>query len=164
MEGGSHCKIFVCLSYMTRPEELSSEVGLFRAARATQVKLSFLIPLFTSSGGIKREWTGVPRRHHPPGMSQERCVCVRTTGGFLEEIRSEVRQPSDDTGSVRRSKYSGEPFNIQNSGSNQRFLSRRSSARQPCCDHEQWGSFQSHPERIPRLRADISRLQVEVEV
>ncbi|XP_003748250.1 neuferricin [Galendromus occidentalis] len=32
------------------------------------------------SGGIKRKWTGVPRRHHPPGMSQERCVCVRTTG------------------------------------------------------------------------------------
>ncbi|XP_022668210.1 neuferricin-like isoform X1 [Varroa jacobsoni] len=32
------------------------------------------------SGGIERSWDGVPRRFHPPGMSQERCVCVRTTG------------------------------------------------------------------------------------
>ncbi|OQR66724.1 neuferricin-like [Tropilaelaps mercedesae] len=32
------------------------------------------------SGGIERSWAGVPRRYHPPGMSQERCVCVKTTG------------------------------------------------------------------------------------
>ncbi|XP_029467928.1 neuferricin [Rhinatrema bivittatum] len=32
------------------------------------------------SGGIVRDWIGVPRRMYTPGTKGHRCVCVRTTG------------------------------------------------------------------------------------
>nr|XP_033777380.1 neuferricin [Geotrypetes seraphini]XP_033777381.1 neuferricin [Geotrypetes seraphini]XP_033777382.1 neuferricin [Geotrypetes seraphini] len=32
------------------------------------------------SGGIERDWTGVPRKMYAPGSKGHRCVCVRTTG------------------------------------------------------------------------------------
>ncbi|KFR01297.1 Neuferricin, partial [Nipponia nippon] len=32
------------------------------------------------SGGVKRDWTGVPRKLYQPGSRGSRCVCVRTTG------------------------------------------------------------------------------------
>ncbi|KAL2094996.1 hypothetical protein ACEWY4_009715 [Coilia grayii] len=33
----------------------------------------------TKSGGVKRDWVGVPRKLFSPGSSRSRCVCVRTT-------------------------------------------------------------------------------------
>ncbi|XP_048777573.1 neuferricin-like [Ostrea edulis] len=33
-----------------------------------------------NSGGIKRDWTGVPRQYFQPGHSQARCACVRDKG------------------------------------------------------------------------------------
>jgi len=33
------------------------------------------------SGGIERDWSGVPRQYHPPGASESRCACIRDTGG-----------------------------------------------------------------------------------
>ncbi|XP_055570517.1 neuferricin isoform X2 [Falco cherrug] len=32
------------------------------------------------SGGVKRDWTGVPRKLYQPGSRGSHCVCVRTTG------------------------------------------------------------------------------------
>ncbi|NXP44314.1 NEUFC protein, partial [Heliornis fulica] len=32
------------------------------------------------SGGVQRDWTGVPRKLYQPGSSSSHCVCVRTTG------------------------------------------------------------------------------------
>ncbi|XP_036053092.1 neuferricin isoform X2 [Onychomys torridus] len=32
------------------------------------------------SGGVNRNWTGVPRKLYKPGAKEPHCVCVRTTG------------------------------------------------------------------------------------
>ncbi|XP_055983423.1 neuferricin [Sorex fumeus] len=32
------------------------------------------------SGGVKRDWTGVPRKMYKPGFTESHCVCVRTHG------------------------------------------------------------------------------------
>ncbi|XP_004857295.1 neuferricin isoform X2 [Heterocephalus glaber] len=32
------------------------------------------------SGGVSRDWIGVPRKLYKPGSKEPRCVCVRTTG------------------------------------------------------------------------------------
>ncbi|KAL2765605.1 neuferricin isoform 1 precursor [Daubentonia madagascariensis] len=32
------------------------------------------------SGGVSRDWTGVPRKLYKPGAKEPHCVCVRTTG------------------------------------------------------------------------------------
>ncbi|NXN67273.1 NEUFC protein, partial [Himantopus himantopus] len=34
----------------------------------------------TQSGGVNRDWTGVPRKLYLPGSRGSHCVCVRTTG------------------------------------------------------------------------------------
>ncbi|XP_002731230.1 neuferricin-like [Saccoglossus kowalevskii] len=34
----------------------------------------------TKSGGIARDWVGVPRKFFKPGSTQSRCACIRTTG------------------------------------------------------------------------------------
>ena len=31
----------------------------------------------SSSGGVKRDWTGVPRMFFKPGQSDYRCACVQ---------------------------------------------------------------------------------------
>ncbi|XP_075446102.1 neuferricin [Ascaphus truei] len=37
------------------------------------------------SGGIQRDWVGVPRKMYIPGSDGYRCVCVRTTGPPTEQ-------------------------------------------------------------------------------
>lgn len=32
------------------------------------------------SGGVSRDWTGVPRKLFKPGAKEPHCVCVKTTG------------------------------------------------------------------------------------
>lgn len=41
-----------------------------------------LIPwfFFCFSGGVKREWVGVPREMFVPGSDKGKCVCARTEG------------------------------------------------------------------------------------
>ncbi|XP_041376842.1 neuferricin-like [Gigantopelta aegis] len=34
----------------------------------------------TLSGGVERDWVGVPRQYFQPGRTYPRCACVRTTG------------------------------------------------------------------------------------
>ena len=44
------------------------------------LRLSFCFFFIACSGGITRDWIGVPRKYFPPGAKQELCVCVRTSG------------------------------------------------------------------------------------
>ncbi|XP_029783480.1 neuferricin isoform X2 [Suricata suricatta] len=39
------------------------------------------------SGGVSRDWTGVPRKLYKPGAKEPRCVCVRTTGPPSNQAR-----------------------------------------------------------------------------
>ncbi|XP_069470821.1 neuferricin [Ambystoma mexicanum] len=51
------------------------------------------------SGGIERDWIGVPRKLYKPGAKSHRCVCVRTTGpptGQLEHGEHTDRGDLDD--------------------------------------------------------------------
>ncbi|XP_053375216.1 neuferricin-like isoform X2 [Mercenaria mercenaria] len=34
----------------------------------------------TMSGGVKRDWAGLPRRYFQPGKTEPRCACVKNTG------------------------------------------------------------------------------------
>lgn len=37
------------------------------------------------SGGIKRDWEGVPRIYHKPGSKSTRCACIKTTGPPIDQ-------------------------------------------------------------------------------
>lgn len=40
--------------------------------------------LFLFSGGIERDWAGVPRKYYKPGSDSFRCACVK----FTEDMRT----------------------------------------------------------------------------
>ena len=41
----------------------------------------FYKPIYlTFSGGVNREWAGVPRQYFQPGKKDPRCACVKDTG------------------------------------------------------------------------------------
>jgi len=40
------------------------------------------------SGGVKRDWTGVPRIYYKPGSVSTRCACVRTSGTSADSLDS----------------------------------------------------------------------------
>ncbi|XP_062570541.1 LOW QUALITY PROTEIN: neuferricin-like [Saccostrea cucullata] len=46
----------------------------------TKVGISRRLWCSENSGGIKRDWIGVPRQYFQPGHSQARCACVRDSG------------------------------------------------------------------------------------
>lgn len=46
----------------------------------TKVGVSRRIWCSENSGGIKRDWIGVPRQYFQPGNSQARCACIRDKG------------------------------------------------------------------------------------
>ncbi|XP_078535809.1 neuferricin [Lissotriton helveticus] len=51
------------------------------------------------SGGVERDWVGVPRKLYKPGAKDHRCVCVRTTGpptGHLEPAEHSDRGDLDE--------------------------------------------------------------------
>ncbi|KAM5307637.1 neuferricin isoform 3-T4 [Glossophaga mutica] len=39
-----------------------------------------------NSGGVSRDWTGVPRKLYKPGAKEPHCVCVRTTGPPSDQV------------------------------------------------------------------------------
>ena len=41
---------------------------------------------FVFSGGVSRDWTGVPRKLYKPGTKEPHCVCVRTTGPPSDQV------------------------------------------------------------------------------
>ncbi|XP_064620403.1 neuferricin-like [Lineus longissimus] len=44
----------------------------------------------TDSGGIKRDWAGVPRQYFEPGQAHPRCACVRDKGPPTGQWNSEI--------------------------------------------------------------------------
>ncbi|XP_066492317.1 neuferricin [Tiliqua scincoides] len=49
------------------------------------------------SGGVSRDWSGVPRKLYEPGSQHSRCVCVRTEGPPSRQLQS---SPKDDRGDL----------------------------------------------------------------
>ncbi|XP_071992246.1 neuferricin [Engystomops pustulosus] len=49
-----------------------------------------------NSGGIQRDWVGVPRKLYLAGFDGYRCVCVRATGPSSENPESEVHDNRGD--------------------------------------------------------------------
>lgn len=57
------------------------------------------MPLFVNSGGVDREWAGVPRLYFYPGSNRSRCVCVKSSGapnapGFKDTRRGDLDNPN----------------------------------------------------------------------
>ena len=44
-----------------------------------------LTRVFCFSGGVTREWAGVPRRLFKPGTNDWRCACVKSSGAPLDD-------------------------------------------------------------------------------
>ena len=53
------------------------------------------------SGGIKRDWVGVPRQYFTPGEETSKCVCVRTTGPPSDNPESKSNRGNLDNPSLR---------------------------------------------------------------
>ncbi|XP_068939357.1 neuferricin isoform X1 [Petaurus breviceps papuanus] len=61
------------------------------------------------SGGISRDWTGVPRKLYQPGGKKPRCVCVRTTGPPTGQMSSTHHGDRGDLDSPSLQEYPGCP-------------------------------------------------------
>uniref|UniRef100_A0A8D0GNL6 Neuferricin n=1 Tax=Sphenodon punctatus TaxID=8508 RepID=A0A8D0GNL6_SPHPU len=59
------------------------------------------------SGGVKREWTGVPRQLYKPGSRSSQCVCVRTTGLPSAQSDSGKHRTRSDLDSPNLQEYEG---------------------------------------------------------
>lgn len=49
------------------------------------------------SGGIQRDWTGVPRKLFSPGQARSRCACIKNTGAPSHDP---TRKPNDNRGDL----------------------------------------------------------------
>uniref|UniRef100_A0A8B9GJ14 Neuferricin n=1 Tax=Amazona collaria TaxID=241587 RepID=A0A8B9GJ14_9PSIT len=61
------------------------------------------------SGGVSRDWTGVPRKLFHPGSKGSRCVCVRTTGPPWGQPDSTQHRDRGDLDNPHLQEYSGCP-------------------------------------------------------
>ncbi|XP_036613014.1 neuferricin isoform X2 [Trichosurus vulpecula] len=61
------------------------------------------------SGGVNRDWTGVPRKLYRPGGKKPRCVCVRTTGPPTGQKSSASHGDRGDLDNPSLQEYSGCP-------------------------------------------------------
>ncbi|CAL1539005.1 unnamed protein product [Lymnaea stagnalis] len=59
----------------------------------------------TRSGGIVRDWIGVPRMYYSAGSPQPRCACVRTTGPPSHDLRSTNHKDRGDLDNPNLSLY-----------------------------------------------------------
>ncbi|KFO94246.1 Neuferricin, partial [Buceros rhinoceros silvestris] len=59
------------------------------------------------SGGVSRDWTGVPRKLYQPGSRGSRCVCVRTTGPPWGQPDSAEHDDRGDLDNPHLEEYSG---------------------------------------------------------
>ncbi|KAM6048477.1 neuferricin isoform 3-T5 [Theristicus caerulescens] len=59
------------------------------------------------SGGVNRDWTGVPRKLYRPGSSGSRCVCVRTTGPPWGQPASTEHSDRGDLDNPHLEEYDG---------------------------------------------------------
>ncbi|XP_027704605.1 neuferricin [Vombatus ursinus] len=61
------------------------------------------------SGGVSRDWTGVPRKLYQPGGKKPRCVCVRTTGPPTGQTGSTGHGDRGDLDNPSLQEYTGCP-------------------------------------------------------
>lgn len=61
------------------------------------------------SGGISRDWTGVPRKLYQPGGKKPQCVCVRTTGPPTGQASSTSHDDRGDLDNPSLQEYMGCP-------------------------------------------------------
>ncbi|KAM4843977.1 neuferricin isoform 1-T1 [Thomomys bottae] len=61
------------------------------------------------SGGINRDWIGVPRKLYKPGTKEPRCVCVRATGPPSDQLDSPVHTNRGDLDDPNLREYTGCP-------------------------------------------------------
>ncbi|XP_030041439.1 neuferricin [Microcaecilia unicolor] len=59
------------------------------------------------SGGIERDWTGVPRKMYTPGSEGHHCVCVRTTGSPTGHSGSSAYSNRGDLDNPKLQEYEG---------------------------------------------------------
>ncbi|XP_077167471.1 neuferricin isoform X4 [Paroedura picta] len=59
------------------------------------------------SGGISRDWAGVPRKMYEPGSRGSHCVCVRTEGPPSEQYVSFQPSNRGDLDNPRLQEYDG---------------------------------------------------------
>uniref|UniRef100_K7GCQ6 Cytochrome b5 domain containing 2 n=1 Tax=Pelodiscus sinensis TaxID=13735 RepID=K7GCQ6_PELSI len=59
------------------------------------------------SGGVKRDWIGVPRKLYKPGSSDSHCVCVRTTGPPSGQLDSTEHSDRGDLDNPNLQEYKG---------------------------------------------------------
>nr|CAB3235070.1 neuferricin-like [Phallusia mammillata] len=77
----------------------------FSAAKGSRVWCS------NRSGGIQRDWVGVPRLYHPTGAAEARCACVRTNGP--PSVGSDTGANKGDLGNPHLREYKNCPSNAQ---------------------------------------------------
>ncbi|KAM8797412.1 neuferricin [Eudromia elegans] len=59
------------------------------------------------SGGVSRDWVGVPRKLYTPGSRGSRCVCVRATGPPSGELDAPEHQNRGDLDDPHLEEYEG---------------------------------------------------------
>lgn len=59
------------------------------------------------SGGVKRDWIGVPRKLYSPGSRGTQCVCVRTTGPPWGQPDSSEHSDRGDLDNPHLEEYDG---------------------------------------------------------
>ncbi|XP_070572496.1 neuferricin-like [Ptychodera flava] len=57
------------------------------------------------SGGIERDWVGVPRLFFKPGSTQSRCACIRTTGPPSDNLEAKDHQNRGDLDNPNLKEY-----------------------------------------------------------
>ncbi|NXT78048.1 NEUFC protein, partial [Zapornia atra] len=63
----------------------------------------------TQSGGVSRDWAGVPRKLYQPGAGGSRCVCVRTAGPPWDQQGSSQHSNRGDLDEAQLEEYEGCP-------------------------------------------------------
>ena len=57
------------------------------------------------SGGVTRDWAGVPRMYYAVGSSKPRCACIRTTGPPSYDLKSKSHKDRGDLDNPNLSLY-----------------------------------------------------------
>ncbi|XP_042555362.1 neuferricin isoform X2 [Dipodomys spectabilis] len=61
------------------------------------------------SGGVSRDWIGVPRKLYKPGAKEPLCVCVRATGPPSDQLDNPVHTNRGDLDDPSLREYTGCP-------------------------------------------------------
>lgn len=59
------------------------------------------------SGGVDREWTGVPRKLYTPGQSKPRCACIKANGPPSYDLQRKTHDDRGDLDNPNLEEYPG---------------------------------------------------------